>query len=275
MPTEVLVPPLGQTVDVVKLVSWYKNEGDAVRQGEPLFIIETDKATLDVEAPADGILRRVTAVPGDDVKALSAIALIAAPAEEVKVEVEAKIEAKTEAQPIPHSASISTLTSASASRRFVSPRARRLAEAEGASLEAIQPTGPEGAIIERDVRAYLEKVKAEEPLIQHSTSTLASITPVARRMAEEAGLDWRGLAGSGPRGQIVREDVERAVEESERTGKPESRRTPTLPRPLLPLPTLAFRRATTRKHSPHWRARPDRRTHGREPQPDRSRDAHC
>ena len=162
MPTEVLVPPLGQTVDVVKLVSWYKNEGDAVRQGEPLFVIETDKATLDVEAPADGILRRVTAAPGDDVKALSAIALIAAPGEEVKVEVEAKVKTKTEAQPIPHSAPISTLTSISASRRFVSPRARRLAEAEGAPLEAIQPTGPEGAIIERDVRAYLEKVKAEE-----------------------------------------------------------------------------------------------------------------
>ena len=61
MPTEVLVPPLGQTVDVVKLVSWYKNEGDAVQQGEPLFVIETDKATLDVEAPAGGVLRRVTA----------------------------------------------------------------------------------------------------------------------------------------------------------------------------------------------------------------------
>ena len=49
MPIEVLVPPLGQTVDVVKLVSWYKSEGDTVQQGEPLFVIETDKATLDIE----------------------------------------------------------------------------------------------------------------------------------------------------------------------------------------------------------------------------------
>jgi pyruvate dehydrogenase E2 component (dihydrolipoamide acetyltransferase) len=175
MPIEVLVPPLGQTVDVVKLVSWYMSEGDTVQQGEPLFVIETDKATLDVEAPASGILRRVTAAPGDDVKALSAIALITAPGEEVKVEVQAKVEGKAEAQPVPLSTSTSTLTSVSASRRFVSPRARRLAEAEGAPLEAIQPTGPEGAIIERDVRAYLEKVKAEaevkaeEPLAKFST----------------------------------------------------------------------------------------------------------
>ena len=55
-------------------------------QGEPLFVIETDKATLDVEAPASGVLRRVTAAPGDDVKALSAIAVIAAPGEALKVE---------------------------------------------------------------------------------------------------------------------------------------------------------------------------------------------
>ncbi len=122
MPIEVLVPPLGQTVDVVKLVSWYKSEGDTVQQGEPLFVIETDKATLDVEAPADGTLRCVTAAPGDDVKALSAIALIAAPGEEVKVEVQARVKAKAEAQPILHPTSTSTLASVSASRRFVSPR---------------------------------------------------------------------------------------------------------------------------------------------------------
>ncbi len=238
MPTEVLVPPLGQTVDVVKLVSWYKNEGDAVRQGEPLFVIETDKATLDVEAPADGTLRRMTAAPGDDVKALSAIALIAAPGEEVKVEVQAE----AEAQPLPHPTSTSTFTAVSASRRFISPRARRLAEAEGAPLEAIQPTGPEGAIIERDVRAYLEgiqaKVEAEKPgsvgllpSISVLASTPATITPVARRMAEEAGLDWRSLAGSGLRGQIVREDVERALaqELSERAGESKRERAPSPP----------------------------------------------
>jgi pyruvate dehydrogenase E2 component (dihydrolipoamide acetyltransferase) len=246
MPTEVLVPPLGQTVDVVKLVSWYKNEGDTVQQGEPLFVIETDKATLDVEAPSHGILRHVTAAPGDDVKALSAIALIAAPGEALKVEVE--IEAKAEVQSVPHSASTSTLISASTSRRFVSPRARRLAEAEGAPLDAILPTGPEGAIIERDVRAYLTQVKAEAQVetprrtdlfTSTSASPLASITPVARRMAEEAGLDWRSLAGSGPRGQIVREDVESAVEESKRTGKLESWRISTLPHPPSPTHPLS------------------------------------
>ncbi|MGQ9666456.1 MAG: biotin/lipoyl-containing protein, partial [Anaerolineae bacterium] len=83
MATEVLVPPLGQTVDTVTLVTWYKSEGEAVSQGEKLYAIETDKATLDIEAPASGILRRVRARPGEKVRVLSPIALITAPDEEL------------------------------------------------------------------------------------------------------------------------------------------------------------------------------------------------
>ncbi len=91
-PQKCLVPPLGQTVDVLTLVSWYKQEGEAVVQGEPLFAVETDKATLDVEAPANGILHGVTAKPGDMVKVLSAIAVI---------EAEAKVKAEPVASLIP------------------------------------------------------------------------------------------------------------------------------------------------------------------------------
>src|SRR5512143_2908847 len=79
MSTEVLVPPLGQTVDTVTLVTWYKREGETVVQGEPLFAVETDKATLDVEAPASGVLHGVTAQPGDAVQVLRAIAVIGEP----------------------------------------------------------------------------------------------------------------------------------------------------------------------------------------------------
>lgn len=238
MPIEVLVPPLGQTVDVVKLVSWYKNEGDLVQMGEPLFVIETDKASLDVEAPASGVLRRVTAVPGEDVKALSAIALITAPGEavEAQAEVKAQVKAKAEVEAERFSASTLTSTSTSSSRRFVSPRARRLAEAEDVALEAIRPTGPAGAIIERDVRAYMAQVEAETKAQAEVERVAAStsITPIARRMADEAGLDWQLLVGSGPRGQIVREDVERAVAEKGRVGERENERAPIPPLPLSP-----------------------------------------
>ena len=76
MSSAVLIPPLGQTVDTLTLVSWYKHEGDTVTQGEPLFSVETDKATLDVEAPASGVLSGVCAAAGDLVKVLAAIATI-------------------------------------------------------------------------------------------------------------------------------------------------------------------------------------------------------
>ena len=81
MPTAVLVPPLGQTVDTLTLAQWLKQEGDVVRQGEPLYVVETDKASLEIEAPASGILRQVTAKPGDEVAVLSTIAVIATPYE--------------------------------------------------------------------------------------------------------------------------------------------------------------------------------------------------
>ena len=207
MSTEVLVPPLGQTVDTLTLVSWYKQEGEAVIAGEPLYAVETDKATLDVEAPAAGVLRQVTASPGDVVKVLSAIA---------RIEVEAKVKAKAEAEE--DLASASTLASP---RLFVSPRARRLAEAEGVALATVKATGPQGAIVERDVRAYLQgsggRDQGSGGARQGSAVSggvrqpAGNISPVARRLAEEAGLDWQTIAGTGPRGQITREDVERAI----------------------------------------------------------------
>src|SRR5690242_999746 len=81
MPVEVLVPPLGATTDTLRLVEWYRREGETVTKDEPLFAVETDKATLDVEAPASGILRHVSAQPGAEVTALSRLAVILAPGE--------------------------------------------------------------------------------------------------------------------------------------------------------------------------------------------------
>lgn len=190
MAIEVLVPPLGQTVDTVTLVAWYKNEGELVRQGEMLFAIETDKATLDVEAPASGVLRRVTARAGDEVAALSAIGLIAEPEEAIaEPQTAGELAAAPPVKPAPDGEG----------RTFISPRARRLAEQHHVPIEALAATGPEGAIVERDVRAYLDR--QETPVI----------TPVARRVAEEAGLAWRELPGSGRGGRITREDVTRAL----------------------------------------------------------------
>ena len=220
MAIEVLVPPLGQTVDTVTLVTWYKDEGEAVTQGDMLFAIETDKATLDVEAPASGVLRQVTAQPGDEVKVLSPIALIAAPDEvvEAPIPVSHPEPVAQEDVPIPPPSRVGEegQDKGYGRRIFVSPRARRLAEEHNIPLTTLRATGPEGAIVERDVRAYLDAQTVPSTPLPSATlgtgRTGPAITPVARRMAEEAGLDWRSLTGTSPGGRITRDDVAKALE---------------------------------------------------------------
>jgi pyruvate dehydrogenase E2 component (dihydrolipoamide acetyltransferase) len=187
-------------VDTVTLVKWYIAEGEAVQKGEPLFAVETDKATLDVEAPASGVLRRVTARPGDVLQALSVIAVIAASDETLAEDTASQSSTGQTMPPVPVSeASRTAAGSEKRARIFISPRARRLAEQHQIELTELHGSGPEGAIVERDVLAYLEKRAAP------------AITPVAQRMAEQAGLDWQQLRGSGVGGRITREDVERAL----------------------------------------------------------------
>lgn len=195
MATKVLVPPLGQTVDTVKLVSWYKQEGQAVTRGEMLFAIETDKATLDIEAPASGVLRRVTAAPGDEVQVLSVIALVAAPDE-----IPAETPAIRETEPVLWQATdlVSTGQGEDSDQQqqrreriFISPRARRLAEEQGICWAALVPTGPEGAIIERDVRAYLD------------TKQILPIIPKAERAATATDSPFETIPVTGARAVIA------------------------------------------------------------------------
>lgn len=199
MATDVLVPPLGQTVDTVTLVTWYKREGEAVTQGEKLYAIETDKATLDIEAPASGILRQITAQPGQKVKVLSPIARILAPGEElqaVPAPAPAPPAAGAPISPAPGPApAIRQPTPAPRGRIFISPRARRLAEEHNVPWQTLQGTGPQGAIIERDVRAYLQSqaaVKAPPaPTVPPAPAAMGQAIPlegpravIAQRMME-------------------------------------------------------------------------------------------
>jgi len=197
MAEEVVAPPVSMTADEVTLVTWYKREGEAVKKGEPLFAVETDKAVLDIEAQVSGVLRRVVAQEGETVKVLGVIALIADPDE-----------------PLPELAPIRTITEKDArshrpvlppaarrpktdqgARIFVSPRARRLALEKGVALEGLTPTGPEGAIVERDVRTYLETAVSAGPVIRRvqlapevlAHQPLQGIRAlIARRMVESA-----------------------------------------------------------------------------------------
>src|SRR5438093_808945 len=105
MPTDVIMPALGVAQETGTLLNWIKSEGQSVSKGEPLMEVETDKATVEIEAPASGILASVTAAAGDEIPVGNKIAVILAPGEmasptQVRVS-ESKSQVKSVAQPNP------------------------------------------------------------------------------------------------------------------------------------------------------------------------------
>ena len=210
MAVDVLVPPLSQTMDTVVLAEWLKAVGDAVAKGEPLFIIETDKANIEIESPATGILRQVLALPGAEVQVRSRIGLIGNP-DEIISDLPGDQELAgpettglpaTEALPIPHPLATATgpggqpLPPERQDRIFASPRARRLAHQTGVPLVSVKATGPQHMVVERDVEAYLAQQQTTPPA-----------TPVARRMAQEAGLDLATVTPERSGARVTRTDV--------------------------------------------------------------------
>jgi pyruvate dehydrogenase E2 component (dihydrolipoamide acetyltransferase) len=156
MPTDVLMPALGPNQDTGRLVEWFKREGDAVTQGEPLMEIETDKATVEIEAPASGVLARVTAQPGDEVPVGQPVAIILATGEEPLAEqgvtpaattsaaTARSFEAVGEEPPAEHTAAATGSFEARVAP--ASPLARRLAQERGIDVASVVGTGPGGAV---------------------------------------------------------------------------------------------------------------------------------
>jgi pyruvate dehydrogenase E2 component (dihydrolipoamide acetyltransferase) len=190
MPTEVVLPRLGLTQDDGTVVRWFKAEGSRVTKGEPLFEVMTDKATLEIEAPASGVLLRILAAEGATVPVATPIALIGEAGEAVPpapAVPEAGVggtgarEIPAAAQRVPAAADsqapaggpatgpalLGTAAAATAtdgpSRLKVSPRARALAEMHGVDVRLVAGTGPGGRIVEMDVRAAMASRPAPAP----------------------------------------------------------------------------------------------------------------
>jgi pyruvate dehydrogenase E2 component (dihydrolipoamide acetyltransferase) len=173
MPTNILMPALSPTMEKGNLAKWLKKEGDTIKSGDIIAEIETDKATMEVEAVDEGILAKIVvpggtadvavnevigviAGEGEDAKSVSAPAVGAAP----KVEAPKSEPAKAEVAPAaaaPAKAAEAPVATAPAkadgSRSFASPLARRLAKEAGLDLSAIAGSGPHGRIVEKDVEA--------------------------------------------------------------------------------------------------------------------------
>lgn len=153
MPTDVIMPALGMAQETGKVLRWLKAEGEEVAKGEPLMEVETDKVTVEVEAPAAGLLAAVRAEAGTDVPVGEAVALILAPGErapENGTPVPEAAPAPVAAAPAPAAAPQGP--PGPSRRRLASPKARRLAAEQGVDLDVLGAgSGPHGAVLAADI----------------------------------------------------------------------------------------------------------------------------
>jgi pyruvate dehydrogenase E2 component (dihydrolipoamide acetyltransferase) len=152
--TDVIMPALGMAQETGKVLRWLKAEGDEVAKGEPLMEVETDKVTVEIEAPANGLLTGLRAPEGADVPVGETVAVIVAPGEDLPTNgsvAAASAEAPTAPAPAPVAAEA---PSAPPRRRLASPKARRLAAERGIDLDSfVDGSGPHGALVAADILA--------------------------------------------------------------------------------------------------------------------------
>jgi pyruvate dehydrogenase E2 component (dihydrolipoamide acetyltransferase) len=192
MITEVLLPALGETMDTARIVRWLKQPGEHIAKGEPLFEIETDKATIEVEALADGILRRIQIGENSQASIGDVVALLSDQPDEPLPEVQATAAvAAPSARRQPPAAPMPGMIPAPPSQKLIaSPRARRRAEQCGVDLSQVGPgSGAKGRIIEADVQSYLEASPATtaprlEPLSPPDEERVLPLEGARRAIAE-------------------------------------------------------------------------------------------
>jgi pyruvate dehydrogenase E2 component (dihydrolipoamide acetyltransferase) len=157
MPADVIMPALGMAQETGKVLRWLKQEGDAVAKGEPLLEIETDKVTVEIEAPADGTLGAITATDGVEVPVGTVIAHVVASGE--------------------------SAVAVAPRRRLASPKARRIAQERGVDLDVVNGSGPNGAVVAADI-------PQSEPAFKQ-VPAVGDVGTVWRVMAERTQRSWQ------------------------------------------------------------------------------------
>ncbi|MEL7447200.1 MAG: 2-oxo acid dehydrogenase subunit E2 [Pseudomonadota bacterium] len=214
MPIEIKMPALSPTMEEGTLAKWLVNIGDSVSSGDIMAEIETDKATMEFEAVDEGIIAAILIEEGTESVAVGEVIAVLAEEGEDASEVGAPAsDPATESTPAPAAAAVADGPAAT-------PTARKLAESKGMDLSAIAGTGPKGKITKGDVEAAIgdgdtsaigpipspEPSPAPKPSRPSGDRIIAS--PLAKRIAEQKGVDLAQVSGTGPNGRIVKADVE-------------------------------------------------------------------
>ncbi len=232
----VVMPKLGLTMTQATIVEWLREDGDQVEIGELLFVIESDKSVLEIEAPASGRLH-ILVPAGDTVPVHQTIGHLVQGADSGSRPTAPPV-ADTAATPAAHAPAgqAAPVLKTEPGRAAASPKARTLAQRLGIPLEGIAGTGARGMIVAVDV----------EGAVGRPSPAAVKASPVARRIADRADLDLSSIAGTGPGGRVMRQDVESARDSIQPS--------PATERTVQPLGGL--RAIIAERLSSSWRERP-------------------
>jgi pyruvate dehydrogenase E2 component (dihydrolipoamide acetyltransferase) len=259
MISEVVMPQMGADMKEGTVLRWLKSEGDEVQRGETIAEIETDKANIEIEAFDAGVFRRVLVPEGETVEVGTVIAVIAAPSDDISSYETG--EKRTSAAPA---------SEAAQSARPAQPPPTKAEPSSGAEAPAPSPAygAPEPSPATARAPARAEAAPAATRVDGRNRAS-----PVARRLAEELGIDLAQVRGSGPDGRIVRRDIEEAKARGPTAAAAPAapatptaaREAPATPRTPLPAPgsvtdvpltrmrqTIARRMAQSKRESPHY-----------------------
>ena len=213
MPKEIYLLKVGMTMTEGLVSEWYITDGDQVKKGDMLYALETEKVNMDVDAEYDGTVKHLVPV-GQAMEPGDVVGFIFEAGEEIPVDIgavpaagnaTAPVEIAPESNVQPASAQ-PVANNASEGRVKSSPAARRLAEELGVDYTTLAGTGPGGRIVEIDVQAASA---GGAPAAAVPSNIKAS--PLAKRLAEQKGVNLALVIGTGPGGRIVESDIEAAA----------------------------------------------------------------
>lgn len=213
MATEVLIPKLGMTMTEGTVAEWLIPDGGEVKAGEIVYRLETEKINFEVEAEQPGTVRQLVS-EGTTLAPGAVVAYILAPGEPLPAGVSATPAAAAGAAStaaVATSAPVTLRVTLDGGRIPASPIARRLAREAGLDLSVIAGGGPGGRITEQDVIAAKARPPARPAISVAAPQREVIASPLARRLAEQLGVDLTRVSGSGPGGRITKEDVEQAA----------------------------------------------------------------
>lgn len=200
MAEAIVMPKLGNTVESAIILGWHVAVGETVSAGDLLCEIETDKATLEIESSADGILLAQLCAAGEEVPVLSNIAVVGSAGESIAEFEPRSYSAGGEPLDQPKNPVEDRQGAGLAVPIKISPRARHLAQREGIDYETIAGSGPDGRIIERDIEAAL-------------TEAPAKATPVAQAMLDSG--DYKMVEGHPRDRRVSKADLIRVAGEGD------------------------------------------------------------